>query len=76
MRKDGGPKIDVQCGHSGVANTENPSQVLGLGHTQKYAKMASPVIFGMSQNGLCVLKLYLSGASIAVNFNRHKRMES
>ncbi len=38
--------------------------------------MASPVIFGMSQNGLCILKLNLSGASIALNFNGTKRMES
>ncbi len=38
--------------------------------------MASPVIFGMSQNGLCVLELNLSGASIVLNFNGPKRMES
>ncbi len=38
--------------------------------------MASPVIFGMSQNGLCILKLNLSGASIALNFDGPKRTES
>ncbi len=36
---------------------------------EKYANMASLVIFGMLQNGLYVLKLNLSGASIALNFN-------
>ncbi len=34
------------------------------------------VIFGMSQNGLCGLKLNLSGASIALNFNGSKKTES
>ena len=38
--------------------------------------MASLVIFGMSQNGLCILKPNLLGASIALNFDRPKRMES
>ncbi len=30
----------------------------------------------MLQNGLCILKLNLSGASILLNFNRPKRLES
>ncbi len=30
----------------------------------------------MSQIGLCVLKLNLSGASIVLNFNQPKRMET
>ncbi len=39
-------------------------------------KFGRPGDLQMSQNGPCVLKLNLSGASIALNFNGPKRMES
>ena len=70
----GGAQPEADPGSGGTAGHGN-------GNTtdcrkKKYAKMASPVIFGMSQNGLCILKVNLSGASIALNFDRPKRTES
>ena len=84
-------EVEIACGfHTGDAwplvwrrhqNLPLNPMVSFLTSAQKIRQDGVAVIFGLSrwrQNvlGLCVLKLNLSGASIALNFDGPKRMES
>ena len=86
MPKGKGQKTNSKANHNGCVDLQKsvhmqqhtrsrtPCSVTDFKHNvQKFGRQGD---FWMSQNGLHVLKLNLSGASIALNFNGPKRTES